>query len=655
MKRSVQAATVLRMHGARRSPVIESFNYGAQVARIVSEQHLGRTVTDRMRHARIIALGDRKSSVAQSPCLIATEADINALGDSLTVAIAPFVSAHDSSSLPAELVLRARAPLAYPFEDPAPEWRVTLGHTLPPSLASADSGLARAGVGEVMPVSWQRMLHDESLVDPQTIPGVLVLTDALQLAQHPGRLVRALAVLRTRHPVSLIWCPGLSGPDNLALLTWFGVDLHDLGRSRQAASAKALLTSSGPRRADASLEESTHMDRQFAAWVDELANVRQAIRDGTLRELVERRALNSSRLVEHLRFHDRLMRASLGESAAKREQLTAEDEQALSLLPSPPLARKVPDGRRWRCNSATSTDDALIADWVQRMEDVHTPPAAQSKVLVLLPCSKRKPYRLSNSHRSFRRSLRHWNLHEVMVTAPLGLVPRELEDIWPAAHYDIPVTGDWGSSELEDITRLVRALVSRIGYELVINHSGIDIDADVEVIDTRQGETAGCEAALARLQQASEDAAQRYHSGERMSEREYLLDKFRALSRWYHGTDEWLADAKVVGRPPDWKIFVAGEQFAQWHPRAGRFAFAKASLPLLADTNTLSRVHLQPGPDWKGDVFGPMVDSIEGDIRVGDDVLVLRDGDLLGTARSLAAAWEYAGSPGRLARAKHRL
>ena len=50
-----------------------------------------------------------------------------------------------------------------------------------------------------------------------------------------------------------------------------------------------------------------------------------------------------------------------------------------------------------------------------------------------------------------------------------------------------------------------------------------------------------------------------------------------------------------------------------------------------------------------------MVDSIKGDIRVGDDVLVLRDGDLLGTARSLAAAWEYSGSPGRLARAKHRL
>ena len=97
-----------------------------------------------MRHARIIALGDRKSSVAQSPCLIASEADISDLGDSLTVALAPFVSAHDSSSLPAELVLRARAPPAYPSEDPAPEWRFTRAHTLPPTLASPDSGLARA-------------------------------------------------------------------------------------------------------------------------------------------------------------------------------------------------------------------------------------------------------------------------------------------------------------------------------------------------------------------------------------------------------------------------------------------------------------------------------------------------------------------------------
>ena len=162
-----------------------------------------------------------------------------------------------------------------------------------------------------------------------------------------------------------------------------GVDLHDLGRSRQAVSAGALLTSSGPRRADASLDESIEMGKQFTTWVDELANVRQAIRDGTLRELVERRALNSPRLVEHLRNHDRLMRASLGVSAAEREQLSSEDEQALSLLPPPPLESKVANGRSWRCNSITSMDDALIADWLQRIENDHTPPLAQSKVLAL--------------------------------------------------------------------------------------------------------------------------------------------------------------------------------------------------------------------------------------------------------------------------------
>ncbi|MFW9982709.1 MAG: DUF5591 domain-containing protein, partial [Candidatus Thorarchaeota archaeon] len=35
-----------------------------------------------------------------------------------------------------------------------------------------------------------------------------------------------------------------------------------------------------------------------------------------------------------------------------------------------------------------------------------------------------------------------------ILTSPLGLVPRELERIYPAAQYDIPVTGDWDSEEI---------------------------------------------------------------------------------------------------------------------------------------------------------------------------------------------------------------
>jgi predicted RNA-binding protein len=92
-----------------------------------------------------------------------------------------------------------------------------------------------------------------------------------------------------------------------------------------------------------------------------------------------------------------------------------------------------------------------------------------------------------------------------------------------------------------------------------------------------------------------------------------------------------------------------------WHPQDGRFAFPKGTLPNLAKCGTLSEVHLEDGPKLEGDIFSPMVNKVTGDIRVGDEVLIFRAGNLLGSARSVTAKWEYFGSPGRVAKTKHRL
>ena len=81
----------------------------------------------------------------------------------------------------------------------------------------------------------------------------------------------------------------------------------------------------------------------------------------------------------------------------------------------------------------------------------------------------------------------------------LGLVPRSLEDFWPAAHYDIPVTGDWDSDEITMIHDMVQSLADRIGYQVIINHSGINLNSitgDIELIDTRKNTTAGSPEAL---------------------------------------------------------------------------------------------------------------------------------------------------------------
>ena len=88
------------------------------------------------------------------------------------------------------------------------------------------------------------------------------------------------------------------------------------------------------------------------------------------------------------------------------------------------LARIKGQFHELRCHSFSSRNDPLIQDWRRRVSDNHQPPSHQSKVMVLLPCSATKPYRLSASHKRFSRSIISNTIHEVIVTAPLGLVPR---------------------------------------------------------------------------------------------------------------------------------------------------------------------------------------------------------------------------------------
>ncbi|NHJ46827.1 MAG: hypothetical protein FK733_03475 [Asgard group archaeon] len=87
------------------------------------------------------------------------------------------------------------------------------------------------------------------------------------------------------------------------------------------------------------------------------------------------------------------------------------------------------------------------------------------KIVVIFPCSARKPYSESRSHRKFLNVLdkvgrkKRGYIQELILTSPLGVIPRELESVYPAAHYDIPVTGDWSKEEIDiAVTQLVTVL-----------------------------------------------------------------------------------------------------------------------------------------------------------------------------------------------------
>ena len=135
-----------------------------------------------------------------------------------------------------------------------------------------------------------------------------MLVDAPQLASQQGKLVDALVTIKHRFPGSLIWTPGIGGPDNLAVLVWFGVDIFDLSRSRQCTASNLLLTAAGPRDLVSSSGEEADLESQLIHWKSAINEVKARLADGTLRTLVEQQSLNSPSLVEHLRYHDKLTR-----------------------------------------------------------------------------------------------------------------------------------------------------------------------------------------------------------------------------------------------------------------------------------------------------------------------------------------------------------
>ena len=594
----------------------------------MSERPLARSVLVRQRLARVMQLGDRNSPVSWTPALVTRTED-----PEMPISLAPFSSSRESDNLPASITMSTRAELCFPF-DSDDTWSASEGLVLPPSLSESDSGEFSRG-DQLLAVSWQSMHHDEMLNDSKLQPSVICLTDSVQLANNPGLLIEALYTLRTRFPNSLIWTPGIGGPDNCALLVWMGVDLFDLGRSSRASSMGTILSQEGPRIPEHTLSESHDMGAQIEAWKHAIGATRSAIRNGSLRELAERQSTSSPRSVERLRRHDKMMSKFGGGKAG--------------------LERVVGHEHKLRCHTYQSRDDPLIQDWRARVADSHMPPKHQRNLLVLLPCSAVKPYRTSQSHRRFMSAITTNSAHQVMVTAPLGLVPRELEEIWPAANYDIPVTGDWDLDELEVIRDMLERLCSRVGYSRIINHSGVDINIEgIEINDTRKGESAGSADSIERLRNAVSQADEEM-SLNSIKKSQNTLEQLRALSRFQHGTDAWLEDAAIRGRPPIFTIMKGGEQIAMWNPRTGRFAFSKACLPLLMQSGTFPIVELSPDLDWKGDLFSSNVIAADSNIRIGDEILVIQKDSLVGSARAEAAGWEWPEGAGRLAKSQHRL
>lgn len=416
--------------------------------------------------------------------------------------------------------------------------------------------------------------------------------------ENPAMFVATLADQKERHPPDTLWyAPAAALPSTVAFLIYSGFDLFDF-RGVDLKTAQGLFcTTEGEFPADEWMDAGTcscsgcmsgdlgeHNRNALAA---EIAMATKMIGMGTLREFIEGRCRSCVPLVAALRLFD-----------ARYDFIE----------PRAPIARE----KTLKAASAESIKRPEVVRFAERVVERFVP--SRTDVAVLLPCSAKKPYSMSQSHRKFMGAVGN-RAHELILTSPLGLVPRELEAVYPAAHYDVPVSGYWDREEQWFIASVIGRYLERHGYGRVIAHldgGGLEIArraAEIAGIDLE--ETCSGRPTESDSLQALEEAL----GGERV----IRPDTVRGTVSWQFGADIATKNLQVRGKP--WRrLVVRGrEQVFSVDAATGLLRPTFAGWELLGERY---RVHID---DFipQGDILAPGVTGADAVIREGDEVLVV--------------------------------
>ena len=481
----------------------------------------------------------------------------------------------------------------------------------PRLLTSAASGIpaqprTRDGITVLrLPVSGDEIVPDDS--------EVVVVPNAFDVKGDFRRMVDQ--VMKARKAAGfgrVLVMLGIAEPANLALLSYMGVDVVDDSFCRAAGINGVSLIPEGNVASDEDCSEDnvSELDR-------EAAKVARFIGAGRLRELVDQRSFSSADEVAALRIFD-------AEGYGYQEECCSTT------------------GCRFSCNTVQALRRPDIARYQKVLSERYVVPS-HKKVLLLLPCSAKKPYHTSKTHKLFASAIHtasHDTLvHEVIVTSPLGIVPRELDAMYPANSYDIPVTGEGKCEEKATIRRMLKELLEKGHYEKVVCHLGEDAEL-VEglcdgMVETVVGDPVSPKS-LENLDKALRDATKG------MEPVDYLVDRreaIRSVLSFQFGKD--VADAIMdentygIGKFPYWKVFREDPenrqkktQLCMMSPERGMFSLTMDGAEIIAGMGR-NIVEMQDF-ELKGSLFAVGVDKADHGLRIGDEAIVVCGGKVRG-------------------------
>ncbi len=308
-----------------------------------------------------------------------------------------------------------------------------------------------------------------------------MLTQLAKYLSRPRLLAKILTAVRNElSPDSVLHVISPIPPYFIPILAYLGVDVLDTGFADLTAASRLFLYHYHEIQADelempfcdckacshwAEIRKDSATPTEMESWlknhniwqfIGEIRKIRLLFRQGGLRELVEAQTHQAPQISALIRILTREYSKTIESTT-----VTFSKTQVI-------------------CIGSESLHRPEIARFRERIQTRFTP-RATSCVLVI-PCSAKKPYSTSKSHQLYRkaidRALSRKNrnqLAEVIYTSPLGAIPRELEYTFPAAHYDIPVTGDWSTEEWELTIQALAHLLSKFPKDTyIIAHVELD-------------------------------------------------------------------------------------------------------------------------------------------------------------------------------------
>ncbi len=439
---------------------------------------------------------------------------------------------------------------------------------------------------------------------------MLIIANAFELRKDVRKLISSIISIREKVGYNiLIAAPGLADSSNLALLCYMGLDIFDTSVAVALGKEKILSLPEGRIECNEDVSKNNIAEMQ-----KECEKIHQFIEGGRLRELVDQRS-SSPQNVAALRIFD--------------NEGYEYQEEACSVA-----------GCRFSCNTVQSLRRPDILRYRKKMMNYKKP--ANKRVLLLLPCSAKKPYHISKSHKKFASAIHtssHDTLvHEVIVTSPLGIVPRELDIFYPANAYDIPVTGEWKPEEKQFIRELLSNLLKQ-GYEKVVSHLGDDTEIIRDLCDMEEtviGDNIS-PASLTKLDEVLRNATKGMKCDFATDRKETM----RSVLNFQFGNDvanALLENAEVIGKFPYWKIMKGKQQLGMMTAERGMVSLTLDGAKIVAKLNH-NTIEMEDF-ELSGSLFAVGVINADKNIRIGDEAIVTLNDEVIAVGVAMMSGKE---------------